>query len=365
MITLSINCGSSSVKFAVFGPKLQRLAGGLIEGTGAAALSELEAQLVPWKTKMTAIGHRVVHGGAHFSAPVLITPEVLGVIENLTPLAPEHQPRHIAGIVAATRWFPHCAQIACFDTSFHRTIPRLRQEMPLPPDFATQGLLRYGFHGLSCEYASGKFPRRKLAICHLGNGCSVTAVENGESQYTSMGFTPADGLMMGSRSGSLDPGAVLWLVEKLGSTTNVRALMNKDSGLKGVSGLSPDMRELLASHEPRAGFAISMFVDRLVLEIARAAASIQGLDALIFTGGIGENASPIRAQALHQLGWLGFIIDEDANRQNAGTVTTASSLRSSHVVRADEELMIAKSVAIVLARPGSAPVAQQDRAQVS
>jgi acetate kinase len=355
MITLSINCGSSSVKFALFDPDLKRLAGGLVEGTGAAALAEVAARIAGCKSKIAAIGHRVVHGGTHFSAPVIITPEVRRKIEELTPVAPEHQPHHIAGIDAMTNLFPHCEQIACFDTAFHRSIPKLRQEMALPERYAAEGLLRYGFHGLSCQFVSEQFPGQKLIICHLGNGCSVTAVDKGKSQYTSMGFTPSDGLMMGTRSGAIDPGALLWLVEKLGSAQSVRTLINRESGLKGVSGISSDMRQLLASDNPRAAFAVAMFVDRLVLEIGRAAASLQGFDVLAFAGGIGENAVAIRKAALAHLQWLGLELDEAANAGGSGTITTRGRPRQAAVIHTDEERVIAKAVAAMLSHPPPRP----------
>lgn len=355
MFTLSINCGSSTVKFAVFDRDLKRLVSGLAEGAGDAALGEVERRLEDWQPRITAIGHRVVHGGAHFSAPAVITPKLRHVIAELTPMAPEHQPHHVAGIDAMAKLFPGRSQVACFDTAFHRTIPRLRQEMALPQTYADQGLLRYGFHGLSCQFVSEKFPATKLVICHLGNGCSVTGVANGKSQYTSMGFTPTDGLIAGSRSGSLDPGAVLWLVEKLGDTKSVRILINRNAGLMGVSGISSDMRVLLASDDPKAAFAIAMFVDRLVLEIGRAAAALQGFDVLVFTGGIGENATAIRRSALAQLHWLGLELDETANAGGYGTITTASSQRTAVVVRTDEELVIAKSVSSMLTTPSTRP----------
>jgi acetate kinase len=328
---LALNCGSSSVKFAVFSGELERLDHGMVEGAGAAALGAVGGRLAKWRSQIAAIGHRIVHGGLQFSEPVLISSEVRRDIEKLTPLAPEHQLHHIAGIDAMVGLFPGCPQIACFDTAFHRSVPRVRQEMALPAAYAGQGLLRYGFHGLSCEFASALFPDQKLIICHLGNGCSVTGVAHGKSQHTSMGFTPTDGLMMGTRSGSLDPGAVLWLVEKLGDLAKVRTLINKEAGLKGVSGLSSDMRQLLASDDPRAAFAVAMFVDRLVLEIGRAAAALQGFDTLAFTGGIGENAAAIRASVIERLGWLDVGADENAPRKAV-------------VIHTNEEQVIAKVV---------------------
>jgi acetate kinase len=346
---LAINCGSSSVKYALFDGNLQRLSGGMLEETASSAMPKVIAKLAG-ASEVTAIGHRIVHGGPNFSSPVLITPKIRQEIADLTELAPEHQPHHVAGIDALSLALPHIPQFACFDTAFHRSIPRERQEMALPASYAAQGLLRYGFHGLSYQYVSSVFQRPKTIICHLGNGCSLVATENGKSAYTSMGFTPLDGLMMGTRAGTMDPGAVLWLVEKLGSAEATRQLLNKQSGLKGVSGQSQDMRQLLASNDEAAKFAITMFVDRLVLEIGRAATALQGFDALVFTGGIGENAAPIRELVAAKLGWLGLSLDPAANIANALTITTPTSQRSAHVVKTDEELVIAKSVHTMLGK---------------
>jgi acetate kinase len=347
MQILAINCGSSTVKFALFDEKLQRLKSGLVEETAADAMPKVIAQL-GGAADIGAVGHRIVHGGPNFTAPVAITSQIRQEIADLTELAPEHQPHHIAGIDAITKALPGIPQFACFDTAFHRTIPRERQEMALPRSYAEQGLLRYGFHGLSYEYVTSVFHRPKTIICHLGNGCSLVATANGKSVYTSMGFTPLDGLVMGTRAGSMDPGAVLWLVEKLGSAEAARQLLNKQSGLKGVSGLSPDMRTLLASESEAAKFAVAMFVDRLVLEIGKAAAALGGFDALVFTGGIGENAALVRANVVVKLDWLGLELDQQANSSNVSVITTHESQRSAHVVKTNEELVIAKSVAAML-----------------
>lgn len=347
MQILAINCGSSSVKYALFDGSLQRLSGGQFEETARTGMPKVMAA-IGGANQIAAVGHRIVHGGRKFSATVRITPEIKQDIEELTELAPEHQPHHIAGIDEITAALPHIPQFACFDTAFHRTIPRQRQEMALPHSYAADGLLRYGFHGLSYEYITSVFKRPKTIICHLGNGCSLVATENGKSVFTSMGFTPLDGLMMGTRAGSMDPGAVLWLVEKLGSAEAVRQLLNKQSGLKGVSGLTQDMRQLLASQDGAAQFAVAMFVDRLVLEIGKAATALQGFDALVFTGGIGENAAPIRTATLSKLGWLGLEVDEKSNISHSHVITTATSQRSAHVIKTDEELVIAKAVKAML-----------------
>ena len=349
MQILAINCGSSTVKFALFDANLQRLKSGLIEETAATAMPKVISEL-GGAAEIWAVGHRIVHGGPTFTTPVSITAQVRQEIADLTELAPEHQPHHVAGIDAITAALPHVPQFACFDTAFHRTMPRERQEMALPQSYAAQGLLRYGFHGLSYEYITSVFHRPKTIICHLGNGCSLVATEHGRSVYTSMGFTPLDGLMMGTRAGAMDPGAVLWLVEKLGSADAARQLLNKHSGLKGVSGLSQDMRQLLASQDEAAQFAVTMFVDRLVLEIGKAATALEGFDALVFTGGIGENAAAIRARVLARLSWLGIALDVKANLANASVITIARSQRSAHVIKTNEELVIAKLVRAMLGK---------------
>ncbi len=334
-VILAINCGSSSLKYAIFDQTAQRVAGGLIDASGTAAVEKALTDLRHTGIAPRAIGHRIVHGGSQFTEPVIITPDIRRHIADLVPLAPDHQPHHILAIDAFAEAFPGVPHIACFDTAFHRTIVRERQEMALPRSYAARGLLRYGFHGLSYQYIASQIPHGKVIACHLGNGCSVAAIHNGKSVYTSMGFTPMDGLMMGTRAGHLDPGAVLWLVEELGNTESVRTLINKESGLKGVSGLSPDMRQLLASKDPQAAFAIAMFVDRLVLDVGRAAAAMQGAETLVFTGGIGENAKSVTDAALARLGWLGA---------------------THRIITTDEESIIARSVQALLDRSSQVPL---------
>ncbi|PWV99985.1 acetate kinase [Hoeflea marina] len=375
-----MNCGSSSIKFAVFGEDLQRRVTGLAEGIGtggepalrldggaavplsgvepthAAILQHLMGEVIlPRAGRPAGVGHRVVHGGRDFDRPARITPELREGIAALAPLAPAHQPHNLAGIDAVADAVPGVAQVACFDTAFHRSVPALRQEMPLPRSFAREGLLRYGFHGLSYQHIASRLADLNLAAgrviaCHLGNGCSLAGMVDGRSLYTSMGFTPLDGLMMGQRPGRLDPGAVLWLVERHGGDlAAVGRLLNQGAGLKGVSGLSADMRTLAGSDSEDAAFAIAMFVDRLVQEIGAAMTAIGGCDGLIFSGGIGENSAAVRRATLQSLGWLGFQIDEDANQANAGTISSKHSPRSVHVVNADEETVIAAAVRDLLA----------------
>lgn len=376
---LALNCGSSSIKFAVFTHRLERSFSGLVESIGhgqtprlktsagdrmefggpdqghAEVLPRLISEIVlPRAGAIAGVGHRIVHGGERFNAPVIVDPGIRAGIAELTPLAPGHQPHNLAGIDAATRALPGVPQIACFDTAFHSGIAAVRREMPLPRHYARDGLIRYGFHGLSYEHVAANLPglglsSSRVIACHLGNGCSICGMIDGKSVWTSMGFTPLDGLMMGQRPGRLDPGAVLWLVEQHGGdTAAVGKLFYHQSGLSGVSGLSGDMRTLLASDQPDAAFAVEMFVDRLVQEIGGAAASLGGVDALVFSGGIGENAAPIRAMVLERLEWLGFDLDATANAAGADRLTAAESARHAFVVEADEEHIIAQAIAGLL-----------------
>lgn len=312
----------------------------------------IDEVILPAAGGIIGVGHRVVHGGTRFSTPQRIDGEVRDAIANLAPLAPAHQPHNLAGIDTVTEVLPGVAQVACFDTAFHRTVPEHRQLMALPKRYGEEGLRRFGFHGISYQCIAGLLPdvigeRAKglVVICHLGNGCSLAGLSGGLSRYTSMGFTPLDGLMMGRRPGRIDPGAVLWLVERHGGDiARVSRILNQESGLLGVSGISPDMRTLLASDQPGARLAIEMFVDRLAQEIAGAAAAIGGIDALVFTGGIGENAAPIRAMTLDALSFLGFRLDADANAGNRATISADGGRPSAHVLATDEERVIAAAV---------------------
>lgn len=374
---LALNCGSSSVKFALFDASLQARFRGYVErlGTGltprmvvdgterdlnrgfathAQVIPHIIAEMVALRAGLIgAVGHRVVHGGTVFGAPVLIDADVRAQIASLAPLAPAHQLHNLAGIDAVTAALPGVPQVACFDTAFHRTIPEHRQLLPVPQRFADAGLRRFGFHGLSYEYVlarlrelAGVQAQGRVVICHLGNGCSLAGLVEGRSQYTSMGFTPLDGLIMGRRPGRLDPGAVLWLVEQHdGDWRAVARLLNEQSGLLGVSGMSPDMRTLLGSDEPRAKLAVDMFVDRLAQEIAAACAAIGGVDHLVFTGGIGEHAPAIRARTLAALGWLGFELDANRNDRDDQLITREQSVPMAHVIATDEEFVLARAAA--------------------
>lgn len=378
---LALNCGSSSIKFAVFSAQGVKGLKGLVEAIGHGQSPRLRlageperpfgdrasrhADLLPRLIddiilpavqgsgapgRITGIGHRVVHGGDRFDAPVRIDATVRREIAELSPLAPGHQPHNLAGIDAAAEALPDVPQIACFDTSFHLTVPQVRREMALPRKYARMRLIRYGFHGLSYQHVAASLTGLGVAgdrviACHLGNGSSICAMRNGVSNWTSMGFTPLDGLMMGQRPGRLDPGAVLWLLEHhQGDADRVGKLLYQQSGLAGVSGISGDMRTLLASDATDAQFAISMYVDRLVEQIGAASACLGGCDAVVFSGGIGENSAPIRAMALQQLAWLGFEIDPEANDAGKQRITRHDSRREAFIVRADEEQIIADAV---------------------
>jgi acetate kinase len=334
---LCLNSGSSTIKYAVFDLNLAQRARGMVEVNEATnhvqALQRiLTAPEVASFGTPKIVGHRIVHGGEAFDRPTRIDPSILDGIISLTKLAPGHQPHNVAGIEAVQRLWPHMPQIACFDTAFHASLPAHRSRLPVAQRFADKGLRRYGFHGLS--YASiseqldgvlGQRAEGKIVMCHLGNGCSLAAIDNMRCVHTSMGFTPLDGLLMGQRPGRLDPGAVLWLVEEMDGDVNaVRKTLNSESGLLGISGESADMRVLLASQRPQSKLAVTMFVDRLAQEIAAAAAAMGGVDAVTFSGGIGENAAEIRERTIRQLRWL-------------------PSHVTYHVVATNEELVIARA----------------------
>ena len=384
-IFLALNAGSSSLKFAVFdagSPSTTPLLKGNISGLGGAPtfsardhtgaaldagnLSSLDlacdhetaiARLLPWLAAqnrdlpLLAVGHRVVHGGQIFTAPTLVTPTVVQQLETFVPLAPLHQPHIIAAIRAVAKWQPDVAQVACFDTSFHRTQPRLAQLFALPRDLTDQGIIRYGFHGLSYDYISSSLPTHlgdqatgRVIVAHLGNGSSMCAMKDRKSVATSMGFTALDGLMMGRRCGTLDPGVVLYLMQEKGMTApQIETLLYKRSGLLGVSGLSNDVQVLQDSDDPNAKEAIALFCYRAACNLANLLPSIGGLDALVFTAGIGENSARIRELICEQLGWLGVALDDAANKNNAARVSTDQSEVGVFVLPTNEEAVVARA----------------------
>ena len=297
-----------------------------------------------------AFGHRVVHGGTRFSAPVRIDDAVLAELAKLIPLAPLHQPHNIAPIEAIARAAPGMPQVACFDTAFHRTQPPLAQEFALPRDLTAAGVRRYGFHGLSYDYIVSRLQeidpvlaRSRLVIAHLGNGASLCAVHDGRSVASTMGFTAVDGLMMGTRSGSLDPGVLLYLMqERAFDAKGIEDLIYRRSGLLGVSGISSDMRTLRQSTAPEAAEAIALFVYRIVREIGSLAAALGGLDGVVFTAGIGENDPATRAEIAAGCGWLGLALDPARNAKGPGPIGKEGGKVAAWVVPTDEERMIAR-----------------------
>jgi acetate kinase len=379
---LVINSGSSSIKFSVFqtgpdglptasahgevsgigrAPRLaavdaagDRLAEQPVAGSGHdAAIAAIGRWLqghVGADARLAGIGHRIVHGGARFTEPVRLDPQAIAELEALVPLAPLHQPQQIAAIRAMAATAPEVPQVACFDTAFHQTQPRLAQLFALPRRLAEQGIRRYGFHGLSYEYIVAALPRiapeiadKRLVVAHLGNGASLCAIAQGRSVATTMSFTPTDGLVMGTRTGALDPGVILYLLEHERMTVAaIERLINEESGLLGVSGVSSDMRDLLASGSPAAREAIDLFVYRIGRELGSLAAALGGLDALVFTAGIGEHAAEIRARVCRDAAWLGVGLDETANEAGGPRISPAGAAVSAWVVPTDENLMVAR-----------------------
>jgi acetate kinase len=379
---LVINAGSSSIKFSVFETAADRSlspgAHGQVEGIGTsprlevsdarglklaeqpiatdghvsaiAAIHEWFAGHIGSEAGFSGVSHRVVHGGFAYFEPVLIDDKVLSDLCELVPLAPLHQPHNIAAIRAVARTAPNVPQIACFDTAFHHSQPAIAQEFALPGEYWAKGVRRYGFHGLSYEYIVSVLPEvapdcveGKLVVAHLGNGASMCAIDKGRSIATTMGFTTVDGLPMGTRAGSLDPGVILYLLEHEGMDAQaIERLIYDRSGLLGVSGISSDMRTLLASSSPSAKEAIDLFVYRIGRELGSLVAALSGLDAIIFTAGIGEHAAEIRARVCHGAHWLGIELDEDANAKDGPRISIAKSKVSAWVVPTDENLMIAR-----------------------
>jgi acetate kinase len=394
---LTINAGSSSIKFALFArssngdaiPAQPELVG-LYDGIGAAQGAHLKARdargrtlddadldlsgdhphnaalghLVRWLQeheagwRIVGVGHRVVHGAQDFSHPILLDDAAVARLKQFIPLAPLHQPHNLAGIEAMRAALPGVPQVACFDTAFHRSQPPIAQLFALPRRITAQGVRRYGFHGLSYEYIADVLPQHlppaqadgRVIVAHLGNGASMCAMVGRKSQATTMGFTAVEGLMMGTRTGALDPGVLLYLMDYDGMDAKaLTQLLYKESGLLGVSGISQDMRELLASDRAEAREAIDLFCYRIVREIGSLAAAIGGLDALVFTGGIGEHAAPVRAQVCRQLAWLGVALDETANAADAVRIGAPDARVASLVLPTNEEWMLARHAAEKLA----------------
>jgi acetate kinase len=380
---LVLNAGSSSLKFNVYQrPASERwrlAARGQIDGIGTAphlkAKDDVGTILVDEKfnastvrdgrnaidtlanwlrsrwggSRVLGVGHRVVHGGARFTKPVIITDEVLQELYGLIPLAPLHQPYNLAAIEAVSERLPDVPQVACFDTSFHCGHEPVAELVPLPRELTKNGLQRYGFHGLSYEYISSTLPvtapeiaNGRVVVAHLGSGASLCAMKAGVSVDTTLGFTALDGLCMGTRPGSIDPGVVLYLFQKLQLTAkDVETILYKKSGLLGISGISNDMRDLLGRSEPSAQLAVDYFVFQTAKEIGAMTAVLGGIDGLVFTAGIGENSPEIRRRICEASSWLGIEIDNEANEGNGPRISTEGSKVSAWVIPTNEELMIA------------------------
>lgn len=372
---LCLNGGSSSLKFAVYNvsQSAEELAlSGAIEAIGTEggriwlragnetivdksvtcsdyteaiqAMFALEEQGVK---DLAAVGHRIVHGGPRFTAPQLITEELKEALKKLVPFAPLHLPSQIAMIEAVSARYPDLPQVACFDTAFHSGMPEVARRFALPEEFWQEGIKRYGFHGLSYEYIVGKLGKevgQRTIIAHLGNGASMVALKDGAPMDTSMGLTPTGGFMMGTRSGDLDPGVLLYLMNKGYSAERVEKLLNHQSGLLGVSGETSEMRILLEKRatDRAAAMAVEMFCYQIRKFIGGFAAVLGGLDMLIFTGGIGERAAPVRAEICSGLGYLGVSLDVSANNRNADSINSSESRCVVRVIKTDEDLMIAR-----------------------
>jgi len=382
-----VNAGSSSVKFAFYDsegdePLLLR---GQVEqigvsprltasdGDGAdlperswppegfghfeamAAILEMARQALPGST-VAGVGHRVVHGGTLFAAPVQIDGHIIGELEKLCPLAPLHQPHNLAPIKAIAEKMPSIRQVACFDTSFHQAQPHLAQAFAIPRELSEAGIRRYGFHGLSYEYVSGRmkevapeYADKRIIIAHLGNGASLCAVHKGRSVASTMGFTAVEGLMMGTRCGSIDPGVLIYLMDERNMDARaIETLVYKQSGLLGVSGISSDMRTLRASDDGRAREAIDLFIYRIIREIGSLSAALGGLDGLVFTGGIGQRDIKTRSEVVAGCAWLGASLNEDANAAHESRIDGPDSQIPIWVLPTDEERVIARSTSAIL-----------------
>jgi acetate kinase len=314
------------------------------------------------RAAVDAVGHRVVHGGVTYSRPVIVDDEVMRSLASLVSLAPLHQPHNLAAIRAAAERLPGVLQVACFDTAFHRAHPKIADVYALPWQLYERGVRRYGFHGLSYEYVASVLPAEiasgRVVIAHLGSGASMCALRGGQSVDSTMGFTAVDGLPMGTRTGQLDPGILLYLLEQGMSTKEIEALLYRKSGLLGLSGLSNDMRELLASPDARAQFAVDYFVHAVAKQLGALAAALGGLDAVVFTAGIGERSAIIRARVCQAAAWLGIELDENANAGHGPRISRPRSRVSAWVIPTNEELMIARHTVAALAERASRTVAR-------
>jgi len=381
---LVVNAGSSSLKFCVYslddGPQPTLVCRGQLDGIGkrprlyardGAAVTLTDQAFDPgevpevgaamdrvgaWlrqkyvRTNLVAVGHRVAHGGPQYAAPVIVDDTVLGVLERFIPLAPLHQPHHLRPMQTLAERYSGLVQVACFDTAFHRGHAEVADRYALPDDLYKEGVRRYGFHGLSYEYIARRLgtvapaiAHGSVVVCHLGSGSSMCAIKNGQSVDSTMGFTALDGLPMGTRCGQLDPGVVLYLLMQKGySPKDVEQLLYQQAGLRGLSGMSNDVRDLLESDDPRARLALDYLVYRVAREIGSLAMAMNGIDAVVFTAGIGENSPDIRARICARASWLGLAVDDIANRGGGPRITVPGAVVSAWVIPTDEEEMIAE-----------------------
>jgi acetate kinase len=395
-----VNAGSSSIKFSLYGDhgtdpsvflkgqieglytagthfSAREVGGNVVAGQGwggeASTHDGATRRLLDFigthlgEHRVEAVGHRIVHGGTAYAAPIRLDTTVLARLECLVPLAPLHQPHNLAPIRAVLDMAPHLVQVGCFDTAFHTTQPPLAQAFALPAEITDRGVLRYGFHGLSYEYIASVLPeldpslaQAKVIVAHLGNGASMCALHAGKSVASTMGFTAVDGLPMGTRSGTLDPGVILYLLDEMKmGVRDIERLLYKQSGLLGVSGISSDMRALEASPDPRARLAIDLFVYRISREIGSLAAALGGLDAIVFTAGIGEHSASLRRSVCRSAAWIGVTLDDEANESGVSRISMPGSRVSAWTVPTDEELTIARHTKRVLMSQSQAQTQEQ------
>ncbi len=391
---LVLNAGSSSIKFLLFVERngaLDPVVRGQIEGIHTAprfAARGVDGEMLGEKSwgervslghdgavahlaeflrglggglELAAVGHRVVHGGMEYAEPVRLDPDILAVLEQFIPLAPLHQPHNLSPIRLLMERRPGLAQVACFDTAFHSTNPDVSRRFAIPTELHNAGVRRYGFHGLSYEYVASVLPGHdaraaagRTVVCQLGNGSSMCALERGRSVASTMGFTAVDGLPMGTRCGAIDPGVLLYLMDQRGMDARaIEKLIYSESGLLGVSGISSDMRKLLGSEEPRAKLAVDLYVYRIRRELGSLAAALGGLDALVFTAGIGENSPVLRERICRDAAWLGLEFDRAANEKGGPRISAAGSRVTAWVIPTNEELMIAQHTQRLTANPGA------------
>lgn len=394
---LVLNAGSSSIKFLLFAErngKLDPAVRGQIEGLytaprftargadgkplaekswgdgaklghdGAVAYLADFLRVQGGGLELAAVGHRVVHGGMEHAEPVRLDSDVLAALDKLVPLAPLHQPHNLAPIRTLLESRPDLPQVACFDTAFHATNPDVSRRFAIPAELHDAGVRRYGFHGLSYEYVASILPAHdaraatgRTVVCHLGNGSSMCALQGGHSVASTMGFTAVDGLPMGTRCGAIDPGVLLYLMDQRGMDARaIESLIYSQSGLLGVSGISSDMRKLLGSDDPRAKLAVDLYVYRVRRELGSLAAALGGLDALVFTAGIGENSPVVREWICRNAAWLGVELDRAANQKGGPRISATGSRVSAWVIPTNEELMIAKHTQRLLARSATASI---------